>query len=253
MSILVLAYHGVEPGAGPLFVEPELFERQLDTIVESGASNMSVSQVAAAIREKRLPERVVAITFDDGFASVAQTAAPLLIERGLTATVFCVAGWLGRTNDWPSQPGAIPRRPLATAEELAELAGTGLELGAHGMTHAPLSACDDDRLRREVVAARFDLERTTGAQIGAYAYPYGITGSNFARDLVAETYSAACTTELRVGGADDDPLALPRVDVHYLRSAYIFRRAVEGSLGSYLRARSVGARLRRRLLELRLG
>ena len=253
MSALVLAYHGVEPGPGPLFIEPELFERQLDTIVESGASVLSISQLAAALRDERLPERAVTITFDDGFASVARTAAPLLLERGLTATVFCVADWLGRTNDWPSQPAAIPRRPLATAEELAELAAAGFELGAHGMTHAPLSTGDEGQLRRELVDARLDLARSTRAQIGSYAYPYGITGSDLARRLVAESYAAACTTELRAVEDDDDPLALPRVDVHYVRSAQLFRRAVEGSLGAYLRARSVGVLVRRRLLDLRKG
>lgn len=251
MSALILTYHAIEEGRGPLFVDPDLFERHLDAIVESGASVLTVAELGAAIREDRLPERAVSITFDDGFASVAQTAAPLLLERGLSATVFCVGGWLGRTNDWPSQPRAIPRRPLATAAELAEAAAAGLEIGAHGMTHAPLSSVDERQLRHEVVAARVSLEGITGAQVGSFAYPYGVAGSHLVRDLVGRTYSAACTVELRAVSGNDGPLALPRVDVHYIRPVRLLRRAVEGSLGPYLGARSVGARMRRRLLALR--
>lgn len=251
MSALVLTYHAVEHGPGPLFVEPDLFERHLDAIVESGAPVLTVAQLGAALREERLPERAVAITFDDGFSSVTRTAAPLLLERGLSATIFCVADWLGRTNDWPSQPTAIPRRPLATADELGEIAAAGLELGAHGVTHAPLSAGDESQLRREVVAGRTALERSTGAQITSFAYPYGAPGSDLVRGLVAETYSAACTVDLRAVSGRDDPLSLPRVDVHYVRSVRLLRRALEGSLGPYLGARSVAARVRRRLVRPR--
>src|SRR5204862_10841 len=79
---------------------------------------------------------LVAITFDDGFASVARTAWPLLAERGLTATVFCVAGYLGGANDWPTQATGAPRLPLADAASLTALAAEGVELGAHGSTPA---------------------------------------------------------------------------------------------------------------------
>ena len=88
----------------------------------------------------RVPARAVAITFDDGCASVARTAAPLLAERGLTATVFCVAGHLGGRNDWPTQHDRMPSLALAGADELVELHRAGVEIGAHGVAHAPLDA-----------------------------------------------------------------------------------------------------------------
>lgn len=243
MSALVLTYHAIEPGPGSLFLEPALFERHLDTIVESGVAVVTVSELAAALREGRLPEHAVAITFDDGFASVAHTAAPLVVERGLTATVFCVAGRLGGANDWPSQPPAIPHAPLATAAELRHLAATGIEIGAHGLTHCPLTGSESE-LRREIVDARAELEDAIGVPVGSFAYPYGIANSALARRLVSETYRAACTTVLRTVSDDDEPLAIPRVDSYYVARRTLLRSALDGSLDRYLQARRLAARAR---------
>ena len=76
-----------------------------------------------------------------------------------------------------------------------------------------------------------------------YAYPYGALRHAEARRLVERTYDAACTT--RVASVGDGPIyALPRVDAHYLRRPEILRRAVAGSLGSYLALRRFGPRAR---------
>ena len=247
MSALILTYHGVEDAPGPLFVSPELFEQHLDVVLEWGGDVLTVGELAAALRERRLPERALSITFDDGFASVARAAVPLLLERGLAATVFCVAGYVGRNNDWPSQPAGIPRRPLATREELAELARAGFEIGAHGFEHAPLVTSDEDALRLEIVESRADLECMTGAEVHSFAHPYGAEPSEQAQELIAATYAAACTTELRPVTAGADPLAVPRIDAHYLRYPQLLRRALDGRLQKYLRSRSYGARVRRYL------
>ena len=125
MRALILAYHAVEAGPRPLFVEPPPFRAHLDLLAESDVEVVSLERIVRGLRDGDLPDRCAAITFDDGFVSVADTAAPLLAERGMPATVFCVAGWLGRTNDWPSQPDGVPRRDLADANALAELAAAG--------------------------------------------------------------------------------------------------------------------------------
>lgn len=247
MSGLILTYHSIEDGRGPLFVSPDLFERHIEAILESGSVVLTVAQLAALLRDGRLPERAVAITFDDGFQSVAHNAAPLLIERGLTATVFCVAGRLGADNGWPSQPSHIPRRALASAGELADLARSGLEIGAHGFDHSPIVEDDTDLLHREVVDARAALEDAVGTSVVAFAFPYGVRAAPSAGALVARTYEAACTARLAPVRATDYVLSLPRVDAHYVRQPALLRRALSGDLRAYLGVRALGSRARRSL------
>ena len=187
----------------------------------------------------------MAITFDDGLASVAHTAVPLLVERGLTATVFCVAGYLGSTTDWPTHRAGTPILPLAGARELEELVRAGFEIGSHGMEHAPLVGSDHAQLRREVIGSRDALEQVVGVPVPSFAFPYGAGPSEAARSLVRETYSAACSARLGYVRRDADLFALPRVDAHYVRRPQLLRGALDGSLTTYLTARRVAARARR--------
>jgi peptidoglycan/xylan/chitin deacetylase (PgdA/CDA1 family) len=245
---LILTYHAVEPGPGPLRVHPSLFRAHLDCLGECGAEVLTISELAAALRAGAVPERAVALTFDDGCASVAQEAAPLLAERGLKATVFCVAGYLNGRNDWPSQHPGVPRLALMSAAELSELARTGFEIGSHGMEHAPLDRAVDGLVDREVEESRSALERAAGTPVRSFAYPYGARPSSRARARVERVYSAACTTTIDTVRPGADPFALPRIDAHYLRRPSLLRRAVVGSLGPYVRARRIGARARRVLV-----
>jgi peptidoglycan/xylan/chitin deacetylase (PgdA/CDA1 family) len=242
---LILTYHAIEAEPGPLCVAPELFREQLDEIVDSSARVVTISQLADMLRARALDEPIVSITFDDGFASVAETAAPLLAERGLTATVFCVAGHLGGRNDWPSaRRGGFEAR-LADGAAVAELAQQGFEIGSHGSRHEPLVQDDELIVRREVVESQLRLEQVAGASVRAFAYPYGAPPSSAAARLVAETYGAACTTVLGPVTVASEIHFLPRVDVHYVRQAKLFEKALSGSLDLYLRARGIGARARR--------
>lgn len=245
MTAFVLTYHGIERRDGPLFVDPHLFAAQLDCIVESGATALTISGLAERLRAGTLPDRAVAITFDDGFRSVAENAAPLLAERGLPATVFCVAGRLGGLSDWPSALPGSPALPLMGADDLRDL--PAFEIGSHGMQHDPLVAgCE---LALEVVESRRTLEEAVGKPVRAFAYPYGAPPTDTARQLVRETYDAACTTSMATVTARADVHALPRIDIHYLRSPQLLKRALAGSLGPYLGARGLAARARRALVK----
>jgi hypothetical protein len=64
---------------------------------------------------------------------------------------------------------------------------------------------------------------------------------------VERTYDSAWTTALELVTTGADIHALPRVDAHSVRRPWLLRAAFEGSLGSYLRARRLGATARRTL------
>lgn len=246
---LILTYHGIDSGRDPRCVAPSLFESHADVIASSGRRVLTVGQLTAAITTSNLTQDSVVITFDDGFASVVDRAAPILLDRGLSATIFCVAGQLGGTDGWPSARPSAQQFPLMVARELAELAAAGFEIGSHGMEHEPLVGDDEPLLRREIVDSRLLLEQTVGVTVRSFAYPYGAGPSPLAQRAVEATYAAACTTRLSTIDGAADVYALPRIDSHYVRRPELLRRAISGSLGPYLRARNLGARARRKLVR----
>lgn len=99
---VILMYHRVaasECDPWDLAVAPERFARQLDflskeRVVLSLASLVRLHEAGAA------PPEAVAITFDDGYACNALTAAPLLEARGLPATFFLATGSIGSEREY---------------------------------------------------------------------------------------------------------------------------------------------------------
>src|SRR4029453_17015259 len=93
--IAVLCYHSVHPSNGFASATPALFERHLAwldehcTLVPYG----SIPDLIAAPRDDR---PVVAVTFDDGYEDNHTYALPLLLERGIPATVFITPGLIDR-------------------------------------------------------------------------------------------------------------------------------------------------------------
>ena len=91
----VVTYHRVaEPNERPwlnpglISATPDLFAQQMDVLARE-YQVVSMHDVLAAVREgRRLPERAVLITFDDGYRDFAEHAWPILKQRNLPATVF---------------------------------------------------------------------------------------------------------------------------------------------------------------------
>ena len=244
-SVLVVTYHAVDGGPAPLSVSPARLRAHLDEVEGSGATVLTLRELAAALRGGALPDRAVVLTFDDAFASVAEHAAPLLAERGFRATVFVVAGAIGGTNDWPSQPAGARRAPLADLGQLAVLAAAGWEIGSHGTEHLPLSRATPAAAQRELADSRAALEGALGVEVGSFALPYGDPPASSTREVLRATYAAACTTRPGFVRPTTDLWAVPRIDAHYLRRPGRLGRALEGSARWYVGVRGVAARTRR--------
>ena len=248
-SALVVTYHAIGAGRAPLWLDVDLLREHLDRVQATGAVVLTLRELAVALAGDALPERAVALTFDDAFASVAEHAAPLLAERGMRASVFVVAGSIGGTNAWPTQPPSAPRAPLAGLPQLRALADAGWEIGSHGTEHAPLSRVDRADARREVVESRAALEQALQVPVSSYALPYGDPPAPAARELLRCGYDAVCTTRLGFVTRTTDRWAIPRVDAHYVRRPAVLQGAIDGSARGYLRVRGVAARARRLVRE----
>jgi peptidoglycan/xylan/chitin deacetylase (PgdA/CDA1 family) len=105
--------------------------------------------------------------------------------------------------------------PMMSTKQVADLQATGMEIGAHTVTHPILTKIDTAQARNEIHASRERLIEVTRAPITSFAYPNGRPVRDFARehvDLVrAAGFDAAVTTARGCGRAGDDYLQLPRV------------------------------------------
>jgi peptidoglycan/xylan/chitin deacetylase (PgdA/CDA1 family) len=101
-TALVLLYHRVADDPDDrlgLAVSPAHFAEQLEVLTADWRP-MALEELAVAARAGRVPDRAVAVSFDDGYADNLEHAAPALAEAGVPATFFVASGFLGADHEY---------------------------------------------------------------------------------------------------------------------------------------------------------
>jgi peptidoglycan/xylan/chitin deacetylase (PgdA/CDA1 family) len=234
--IPVLTYHDVGDLPPPLGISLRRFKAHVAWLQERGVSIVPLGHVLDSTARGADRGPAVSITFDDGYASVARHALPILARAGATASVFAVAGRVGTTNAFPGQPSWVPVRPLASWDALREMQSAGWTVDAHSFTHGRLDRMTaeevDDELRRSI--------ETIAAEIGSaprhFAYPYG-RHTDVVRAVAARYHDAAWTATPGVATHRADRYALPRVDACDVSTLAVFRLLTSSMLQPYLAVR----------------
>ena len=200
----ILMYHMISdpvPGSpyNGMRVSPIMFERHLCWLRDSGWSTRTISELENG--RAGLPQKTVAITFDDGYADNYCNALPLLEAYDARATLFLV---LDRTSahDWSRNrkphhtSGELRAEPKLSDRQVGAMLQCGrIELGSHTVTHPNFALLDTDQKRDEVITAKRGLEQRFGVGVTSFAYPFGTFGSEDS-NLVAEAgHTSAVTTE----------------------------------------------------------
>jgi peptidoglycan/xylan/chitin deacetylase (PgdA/CDA1 family) len=120
---------------------------------------------------ERMPERTVAVTFDDCYHDNL-SAARVLAEHGLPATFFVPTAYVGtnRVFDWDR---GLPKMPNLSWPDVQEMIRLGHEIGSHTVTHANLGAVGPDQARSEIFASKTILEDHLAQRVRFFAYPFG--------------------------------------------------------------------------------
>jgi len=222
VKLAILMYHAIHPDRSVISITPATFIRQMEWLFENQFQVLSLQKLAELFTSGgQLPHRSVVLTFDDGFQSFADHAAPVLEKYGFSATVFLVAGYCGKMNDWPGQPTDIPRWPLLNWREIRDLEQAGFEFGAHSFTHARLDQLAVEKLTFEIIHAKEKLQDELGHDIESFAYPYG-RFSPQAKGLVQKHFKLGCSTHLGLVTSNSNPFELERIEVLYLHPPRVF-------------------------------
>jgi peptidoglycan/xylan/chitin deacetylase (PgdA/CDA1 family) len=166
-----------------LSVPPESFRAQVRWLRDNGYTTLTMRDVDLILAGRRpMPERPVALTFDDAYRDFYTTAAPILRESGFTATSFV-----------PTQ--LVGGKDYMTWSEIQDLDAEGFEMAAHSQYHTDVSKTTVDRARVEIFGAKADLESHLGHAVVDWAYPYGGVNVAAARLVGAAGYWSGVTTQ----------------------------------------------------------
>jgi peptidoglycan/xylan/chitin deacetylase (PgdA/CDA1 family) len=217
-------------------------------VIADGYTVVPLVEIAERVRRRRAVDGLAALTFDDAYRGVLQHALPALSARQLPATVFVVSGaaaaptpfwWdlLGENGDvpeplraralrqlrgdqeavlaaYPANDHAMPATLLpATWREVRAAAREGLAIGSHTVAHRNLAALDPQGMREELERARAEIGAALGASPEEVSYPYGLHNDAVLDAARRAGYTAGVTMRFGLANRDDDPLALPRINV----------------------------------------
>lgn len=164
----ILMYHGlyaneaqrlaIDPVDRPYALSTDTFARQLDLLAQA---NIPVISPRALEQAADTVPGGVLLTFDDGHASNAELALPLLRQRGLSALFFVTTDFIGQ------RPG------FCNWDQVRTLAQHGMTIGGHGQTHRFLSDLPEPELRRELLQSHARIAQELHASVLQMSFPGG--------------------------------------------------------------------------------
>jgi peptidoglycan/xylan/chitin deacetylase (PgdA/CDA1 family) len=209
-SYVVLTYHRLagerSPGQERLDVDPAMFRRHLRWLRRLGFRPLSSEELAEfhANPSATLPRRSFLLTADDGFRDAVATIHGHVSARPQLFVNTALVGGAASFADG---------RPLASWDELRDLAAEGAAIGSHARTHVRLAHTPTELLDEELAGSLRELQTHVPSAIPVLAYPHGSHDELVRAAAMRAGYRAAFTTETGRNGAGTDPYCLRRIGV----------------------------------------
>jgi peptidoglycan/xylan/chitin deacetylase (PgdA/CDA1 family) len=215
-SLPVLTFHAIDDVRSPVCTTPAGLRRYLESLAARGWRTLTLHQALHGHARGQWPARTFVLTFDDGYRSVLEHAAPVVAALRFTATIFVASDLVGGTMRRYGAPAGTPAAPLLDWPALRTLADAGWTIGSHSRTHAMLTALSQTEAERELVESKRAIEARLGAAVDACAYPYGATNAAV-EAVAARHYLAGFGTRLAPVTPVSRLTRLERIDAYYLR------------------------------------
>jgi len=190
LKLPILMYHHL----GPLPPNPDkyrldltlpgnMLEEQLKFLRDSGYQSINLQAVADYFEiGKPLPEKAVALTFDDGYVDNFEYALPILKKYNFKATFFIISGFVGTSG-------------YMNFDQLREISSNGMEIASHGVGHLDLTTLSPTKLNSELQNSKEVLEKNLNISVVSFCYPSGKYNANVATKVKALGYKLARTTD----------------------------------------------------------
>jgi peptidoglycan/xylan/chitin deacetylase (PgdA/CDA1 family) len=218
--IVFLCYHGVtrrdrRRATDPtgLHVNHRRFAEQLDYLSRRYNIISLRDYLSARADGRPLPNYSLVLTFDDGFRNFRSVALPLLVARGLPATVFLITGNADHNSEVNLADSWRPEDDqsyLSWPEALKIKDSYGIDFGSHTCSHSPLLSLPIEGITRELGESRDELSRNLSIEKPALSYPKGERSQMLADQARRQGYCCAVTTDRGANEADHDLYTLGR-------------------------------------------
>ena len=175
-AAVILQYHHVSDSTpASTSISPKQFEVHLQYLKDNNFKVVALSELIEGIKNQQtLPDKSVAITFDDAYIDVLTQAKPILDKFLFPYTIFV-------------NPGIINRNEKNNAShylswiQLKALSDEGVIIANHGYEHDSMARMTEGLTQTQWLSKQTELllkaeaviKENTGQNWRYYAYPYG--------------------------------------------------------------------------------
>lgn len=195
-NVLILTYHRLSTDstmANEYTVTPDTFENDIKLLKEKGYEFLKASQLEGNFSKDR---KIAVITFDDGYKSDLEYAAPILEKYSACATFFIIGEMIGK-SEYMSKDDI----KLLSQKDCCEIGNHSYSI--HNQFPSTLSIMYRSGRYNEKIVADFQknnelLQQITGKSPTTASYPNGIFNSSVDKALcdlgITVTFSTAETS-----------------------------------------------------------
>jgi peptidoglycan/xylan/chitin deacetylase (PgdA/CDA1 family) len=235
-AIPILMYHSIaddREAVHPYYrtsTSPAQFAAQMKYLFNHGYRTACLAEAVGQLQSSAAPaERLVVVTFDDGFRDFYAQAFPVLRQYGFHATVFLPTAFIDDTAR------SFKGKDCLTWSEVRELNQMGTRFGSHTVTHPQLRDLSSVLIDEEIKNSKNTIEDKLGCAIDSFAYPYAFPQSDtdFKKKL-QETlrmagYSSGVCTVVGRANRKSEPLFLERLPVNSCDDQALLQAKLAGS------------------------
>lgn len=181
-------------------IRVEQFKEHIQELQNGQYTVLPLNEIVDRLENgEELPDRTVALTIDDAYASVYDVAWPILREAKLPFTVFvAVEGVDKQFADY------------MTWDQIRELRDAGVHIGHHTYTHSHLPLMSPEEIEADINLASERYQAELGFVPAIFAYPYGEYGNEVKAVIRKIGFKAAFGQQSGVSYSGHDRLELPR-------------------------------------------
>ena len=189
-TVPVLSYYRLSKNKpSKIAITRDDFKAQMKYLKDNGYHVITLDQLLGFLDyQEQIPEKSVAITFDDGWISIYDIAFPILKEYGFPATIFIYTDFIGggKAMSW---------------KHIKELSEAGFDIQCQTKTHRNLTVLKNkesfkeyfDSLEMEISYPKKLIEKKLNKECNCLAYPYGETNNLVIAMLKKHGFRAAFT------------------------------------------------------------